>query len=328
MGNKKVSIIVPVYNAEEYVERCINSVLAQTYENVEIIIVDDGSTDESVSICDNFSARHENIRVFHTKNAGVSSARNRGISEACEDYLTFVDADDYLEKDTVAYLVRCLEETKSDIAGCGFQTFSQGEVLRENQRFPDNIEVLSGEEFVDKGILNGDTRCWSKLYKREIIGSTRYDETLTIGEDMLFLLALAQKKAQFCRSDYKGYGYFINAAGAMNRKFKESYMDQITCWQRAEEEIVKVYPNLKKKVTSILMISAMLVVGKLAELSGKDRMNYNKNIKVCLEQIHSCMKVNGAYSKLSSGYKVKVMVFKRFPGVYLWAYHMKSLGNI
>ncbi len=322
MGNKKVSIIVPVYNAEEYVERCINSVLAQTYENVEIIIVDDGSTDESVSICDNFSARHENIRVFHTKNAGVSSARNRGISEACEDYLTFVDADDYLEKDTVAYLVRCLEETKSDIAGCGFQTFSQGEVLQENQRFPDNIEVLSGEEFVGKGILNGDTRCWSKLYKREIIGSTRYDETLTIGEDMLFLLALAQKKAQFCRSDYKGYGYFINAAGAMNRKFKESYMDQITCWQRAEVQIAQDAPHLRVKVVSIVMISSILVVGKLAILGGTERRKYKEHGKYCHRVLLECRKIKGVYRELPLGYKIKAIAYMVCPSLYLSGYHM------
>lgn len=339
---KKVSIIVPVYNAEEYIERCLNSLLAQTYTNTEIIIIDDGSVDGSPRICDNYAGSHDRIRIIRTANGGVSAARNRGISEAGGEYLTFVDADDCLKPEMVSYLVFCLEETGSDVAGCGFFSFAAakdaggidiGEPVKEEpvQQSDDNgqrwktygeLELLDGEGFIEQGILNGDTRCWSKVYRRKAVRDIRYEEGMTIGEDMLFLLALAEKNARFCRSPYKGYAYYSNEKGAMNHAFKDSYMDQIACWRTAMERIGGSAPHLRAKTASILMISTMLVAGKLAALGSLEREQYREAVNVCRRQLKECRKVKGACKKLPLGYMVKVTIYALCPGLYLWGYHL------
>ncbi|TCL59400.1 glycosyl transferase family 2 [Kineothrix alysoides] len=338
---KKVSIIVPVYNAEKYVERCLDSLLVQTYANTEIIIIDDGSVDGSAHMCNNYASQHNRIKVVHIANGGVSAARNRGIEEAEGEYLTFVDADDYLKYDMIEYLAFCLEETGSDVAGCNFFSLSAAkEVGRVSvkgteeepvQRSEDNkemwktygkLELLCGEAFIERGILNGDTRCWSKVYRREAVGDIRYEEGISIGEDMLFLLALARKGSKFCRSPYKGYAYFSNETGAMNRRFKNSYMDQIICWKIAMEQIGESAPHLRAKVASILMISTMLVAGKLAALEGSERKKCREAVSVCRRQLEECRKVKGACKKLSFGYRVKVTTYAICPGLYLWGYHL------
>lgn len=340
---KKVSIIVPVYNAEKYVERCLNSLLAQTYTNIEIIVIDDGSKDGSSRICDNYAGKYERIKVVHTSNGGVSAARNRGIEEAQGEYLTFVDSDDCLNHDMIEYLVFCLEKTKSDVAGCDFYPYSgvrdaeggegsgtigeraailRQEIKKEEWKIYGELELADGETFIKDGILNGDTRCWSKVYRKTAVGSIRYEEGISIGEDMLFLLALAGRGVRFCRSRYRGYAYFSNEAGAMNRKFKSSYMDQITCWRMALEQIGRIVPPLQLKAASILMISTMLVVGKLAVLEGAERKEYEEYVIACRKQLEECRKVKGAFRMLSFGYRVKVTVYEICPRLYLWGYHL------
>ena len=253
-------------------------------------------------------------------NQGVSTARNKGIEQAEGEFLSFVDADDYLEKDAIETLLKLMEETESDIAGCGFHSFTQekNEITQEDT----HVEVLSGREFIERGILSSDTRCWSKLYTRESIGELRFDTTMTIGEDMLFLLALAKQGAKFSRTDYKGYGYYVNEDGAMNQRFKDSYMDQIRCWKQAVSEITEIIPKLRAKAVSILMISILLVVGKLAAIERKERIIYKPHLTTCLDELRKCRKVKGALKQLSTGYRIKTRVYLLCPSFYLWAYHL------
>lgn len=325
MAMKKVSIIVPVYNGEKYIKRCLQSLIEQTYENIEIIVIDDGSMDESGNICDEYSLLHHNVKVHHVPNGGVSAARNKGIECAEGFYLTFVDADDCLKKDMVDRLVKLLEETRSDVAGCDFYHYPE-EISKISHQ--EKVEEFTGFEFIERGILASDTRCWSKLYTRKIIDTERFDVKFTIGEDMLFLLALALKGTKFCSTSYRGYGYFINDAGAMNIGFKDSYMDQISCWQQAAEEITAKMPHLQSRVTSILMISIMLVVGKLAILDGNQRKKYKNHIYKTLENLKECKKDKKAFKELPLGYKVKIMVYQICPGLYLWGYHFMKTKSM
>ena len=122
-GGRKISIIVPVYNGAAYIKRCMDGLLAQTYPNMEILLIDDGSTDGSGRICDDFADKYSQVKVYHVKNAGVSAARNKGIEECSGEYVGFVDVDDYLLEDMTEHLARMLEETGSDVAGCGFFEF-------------------------------------------------------------------------------------------------------------------------------------------------------------------------------------------------------------
>ena len=325
---KKVSMISPVYNAEQYLGRCMESLLSQTYDNIEIILIDDGSTDESSRICDELAAQYDKIKVCHTKNSGVSSARNKGMEECSGDYITFVDADDYPAKDMVEHLVCIMEQTDSDVAGCSYQEFEnrteypvwdKTERLQGESAF--SLEILSGAEFIEKGILKSDTRCWSKLYKKESIGRLRFDTGLTIGEDMLFLLELAKAGKRFCRSSYKGYGYFINGEGAMMRRFKDSYMDQITCWQQALTDIESEAPHLVNRAEAILLISVMLVVGKISMLPVAEWKGKREYVKRCSGMVKEYGSHRDVFRELDRGYRLKVRMYRYIPWVYMVLYH-------
>ena len=325
---EKVSVIVPVYNVASYIGRCMGSLLAQTYDNLEVILVDDGSTDESGKICDGFADRYPMVKVYHTGTRGVSAARNRGMEACGGAYLTFVDADDCPGEDMVEYLVWMIEETGSDVAGCDFWEFGGEDPFRQKERtdgkeaFP--VETLQGDEFIEHGILKSNTRCWSKLFKKESIGGIRFAEGLTIGEDMLFLLRLALDGKRFSQSGYQGYGYFRNREGAMMRTFKNSYMDQIVCWQQALEMIGKKMPRLACRTEAILLVSVMLVVGKLSMLSSKERRGKKEYTDKCSCLIKKYAGHRETFRGLERGYRIKVIIYRYAPKGYMWLYHMRT----
>lgn len=322
-NGKTVSIIVPVYNGERYLERCLESILCQTWKNMEVLLINDGSTDGSGRICDGFSEKDRRVRTIHTENKGVSSARNLGLDVCRGDYVAFVDADDCLAGDMVEHLADILEKTGCDVAGCGFWIFGEKkneEKSGRNTAASGQTEVLTGAEFMEKGILQSDTRCWSKLYRREAIGGIRFQEGLTIGEDMLFLLDLASAGRTFGQSAYRGYGYFINDEGAMMHSFKDSYMDQITCWEKALPVLKAADSGLTDKAEAILLVSVMLTVGKMAALPGKIRKEKQAYAERCRFLVKEYGRHKGAFQELDRGYRIKVLMYRYMPGVYMWLY--------
>ena len=181
-----ISVIVPVYNSRDTLARCVKSLQAQTLADLEIILVDDGSSDGSGMLCNGFSREDARIRVIHKANGGVSSARNAGIEAAKGRYLMFMDSDDYAEPDMAEKMLKGIGE--DDIAICGFHHHYQG---RDIVRIPD-VPGQSGEEnflaLYGQGFLNMP---WNKLYKKELAG--RFDESLSLGEDLLFNLDYLRK---------------------------------------------------------------------------------------------------------------------------------------
>ncbi len=336
----KISIIVPVHNGQAYLTPCIESITAQPsppLPELEIIIINDGSTDNTAAICHSLSEHHQNIQIITMEDLGVSCARNAGLSKATGNYITFIDADDRLLPGTLLYLWELSVRTDSDITGCGFTAWHNEADLPQNPTPPhpsptepkEDIDVphhkelsYTGMHFIDQGILNGDTRCWGKLYRRQCITALTFQENLTIGEDMLFLLAATQQANKITTTDYKGYAYFQNPNGAMNRIFKESYMDQITCWQIATERIATLRPDLNYKAAGIILISIMLTVGKIAELPKHLRKQHQTKLTHCHHQLKQTLKTPGAYPSLNKSYRLKITIFKRFPQIYTKAYNL------
>lgn len=185
----KISIIVPIYNVEQYVENCIRSIAAQTYRNLEIILVDDGSTDRSGEICDAYAEQDDRIKVFHVENGGQSRARNIGLEHAEGTLIGFVDGDDAVTHRMYEILWRDLQEQKAGIAECNFT----GRKSRE----PDDMEagslqILTGREALIRQLDRRrvsrfpSTSVWSKLFRREVIGELRFPEG-RIHEEYSFL---------------------------------------------------------------------------------------------------------------------------------------------
>lgn len=322
-----ISVIVPVYNGQDYLEKCIKSIENQSYDNIEIIIVNDGSTDATASVCVQLRENYENIRIITMEDEGVSAARNAGIDAAGGVFLAFVDADDRLRPKTLEVLYNGIMDTGCDVAGCRFFSFSREEeweqFLTERYRIT-KADKMAPMPYLKEQILKGNSRCWSKLYRRSAVGNFRFQRGLSIGEDMLFMVRLLPYLNGVAETDYPGYGYFQNPGGAMNRAFSPRYMDQITCWELAREEIRKLDEKLESRVTSILIMGIMLTAGKIAWLSFFERRKIRQYTRVCHEKLKREMKVPGAYEELSGGYKIKAQIFRALPGLYLALYHFRK----
>ena len=173
----EVSIIVPVYQVEKYIRQCVDSILAQTFTDFELILVDDGSKDKSGQICDEYAVLDQRVKVIHKENGGLSDTRNCGMDQAVGNYFMFVDSDDYIAPTMLEYLYKALMNKEADIAVCNFLHFFEEDRKRD---FSTNIqsEVLSGAEIFysrkNERVYGIWTVAWNKLYKRETLGNVRF----------------------------------------------------------------------------------------------------------------------------------------------------------
>ena len=196
MEKKLISVIIPVYNVAEYLPKCLETVCGQTYDNLEIILIDDGSTDGSGKICDEWRLRDERIRVIHKENGGVSSARNEGLKVASGDLIGFVDSDDWLEPDMYEKLVKGIEG--ADAACCGYVDYPYGEGVPVEKGIKpvasDNIEDAYEAIYERNGYF---TSVWNKLFRKEKIYRNGrllfFDTSISVGEDELWLIRLLNR---------------------------------------------------------------------------------------------------------------------------------------
>lgn len=217
-----ISVIVPVFNVEMYLSKCITSILDQTYKNIEVILVNDGSTDDSGSICDQYAKKDNRIKVIHKKNNGVSHARNIGIDKSNGKWITFVDSDDWIEDN---YLEMLLKEAKSqdvDIVLCGHNKVWENNIEKINQMA--DSRIYNSREYLIK-TLNPQTGfgfCHMKLIKRECINEIRFNENLVVCEDALFNMQISKniEKAYFCSDRLYNYR---NNSNSVVKKYDENY---------------------------------------------------------------------------------------------------------
>ncbi len=223
MGQSLVSVIVPVYNVEGYLEACVDSIRGQTYKNLEIILVDDGSEDGSADLCDAFGGKDERIRVIHKRNGGLSEARNAGIEASSGDYLMFVDGDDVVSEGIVSYLLEILAVNHADMAVCDIQHGYPGEDLAFSA--DKQVAVYDRKEAL--------CRMWyqeilmsacAKLYKRELFESLRFTKGL-LYEDVDLMYKLVWKCGGIACGTAKLYGYMHREESITTKSFDERDLD-------------------------------------------------------------------------------------------------------
>ena len=334
-----ISVIVPAYNAGKQLERCVNSIEAQTYPDVEVIIVDDGSKDNTGDVIRALQEKYGNIVTVNTGDRDICVTRNAGLSLVTGKYFAFVDADDYVRPELLEVLHAVLQETQADVAGCSFYSWTEetgpdAEGAGDADASPTVKAVLSqhpAKKYSPDAYLReqvfgkNNSRCWSKLYRREAVGDLDFDEETLVGEDLLFLVKLLGRGAVIAETDYKGYGYFTNPGGAMLRPFSRRYMTQIGCWEKVRAEAEKIDAATAPSATRGLLMAIMLTAGKLAELDRAKKKENQDCIRVCHDAI--CRELDGSergrkgFSLLSPGYRLKCRLFKNFPKLYLWLYH-------
>lgn len=235
---KKVSIVVPVYNAAAYLETCITSILKQTYKNIEVILVNDGSTDKSGEICDQYAKIDPRITAIHQQNAGPAAARNKGIEKASGTYLQFVDADDWMKQTMTNDLVTALENHEADLVICGYESGKQIYVPSITGFFDKDV-FLNYIGLLYKQIIL-PSPC-NKMYRLERLKNNeiRFHENHSYGEDLLFNLHYIENSMSFYLLPENLYGYRQNSDSLTN-----SYMENM--FEKQEKLYSKVKSFLEK----------------------------------------------------------------------------------
>lgn len=246
--NELVSVIVPVYNTQDYLERCLTSLVHQTYKNFEIILIDDGSTDSSAEICDKWSDIYSFIKVYHYPNKGIAESRNRGIKQSVGDYITFVDSDDFLESNYIELLMDLLKKNNADISVCGYKNvYSDGRVKSFFQSLVDE-RIVTAKEAIRMICLQKEitVSAWAKLYKAELFDEIVYPSG-KLYEDLGTTCSVFGKAKKVALQNVPLYGYFINEEGIMRSKFKSSKLDIIEMSEVMLDYITNKYPELIKE---------------------------------------------------------------------------------
>ncbi len=206
MNELMISVIIPVYNAEKYLDECLVSVEKQTYRNFECIMIDDGSTDGSAEIAKSYALRDSRFRYFYQDNAGVSAARNQGLDKAKGRYVTFLDADDSLEDTYFQEYMNCFQETKADIVCGGY--------IQKGNKYLNFIDRENGLPHFLENILTGSGGVvWGKFFLSKLLRNHNFRENVSMREDLIFLLELCKKLPGDVYVEYlENYGYLYRAA--------------------------------------------------------------------------------------------------------------------
>ena len=325
MNNPLITVIVPIYHVEKYLHRCIDSIIGQTYKNLEIILVDDGSGDACVSICDEYARKDSRIVVIHKENGGLSDARNKGIEVAKGEYLAFVDSDDYIHRDMFTILMDTLLQTDSDVSMCSYKYVYDGKVDENDESFGSDlpIDLMDGHKAHNR-YYSGDiklelTVAWNKLYKRELFTELRYPKG-KIFEDEFTTYKALYKCSKICFVDLPLYYYLQrkdSIIGVMNghrdSKVVAAYLQRIDFYRDNNEEAL-----WRKGVMHCLHMMCYFNLN-CARSAGADG-----GIKKCYRKVF--LRSVNSYEKAAKGFsareKFEIILYKLNAGLYYRIWRM------
>ena len=272
-----ISVMLPIYNVELFLEKSINSILNQTYKNIEVILVDDGSTDNSPKICDKFAKKDERIRVIHKKNGGVSDARNKCLDTAKGEYLTFIDPDDYVSTDYIEYLYKLILKYKTRMSSCGhYICYGEKQIVKKSAGTYKVTKIDALDDILyDKEI---DIAAWGKLYEASLFKNIRYPKG-KLFEDT----ATTYKLFDLC--DYIAVGkeckyyYIMRDNSITNKSFNPNKMDLIYLTEEMNEYLNSKYDGLREACNRRLMWAYLSTYTKIVYTDKKDFIKEKEFIK-------------------------------------------------
>ncbi len=302
--NNLISVIVPIYKVEPYLRQCVDSIINQTYKNLEIILVDDGSPDRCPQICDEYAAKDNRIQVIHKENGGLSSARNAGLNIAIGDYIAFVDSDDYLDLTMYEELINEIILNKADVSVCNPLQVMDGKV--QNNDSHGEREIIEERELIWK-YLPSKLRfeVWNKLFKREVIGETRFKNG-QIYEDLYFDRCVFSRVHTIVYNDVFLYYYRFNRPGATNSFFNEK---RFIIFKELDEYITKFRTEGLEELSDIYRKYAMEISLIFYIQSKRTRSNSCVRDKI--------VNIFVSYFKVNNNNKLKYHIFRYSPMIYI-----------
>lgn len=306
---KKISVIVPIYNVEKELSRCLDSIVNSSYKNLEIILVDDGSTDSSGHICDEYKKKDCRIKVVHKSNGGLSDARNKGIDLATGDYLAFIDSDDAIAKDMLSYLLEILLKNNCDISVCNYMTFSTLEVPKIKNDINKTTKIYSNKEVLDillEGNVSHSDYAWNKLYKKELFKNIRYPKGKKM-EDIGTTYKLYYNSKKIVISDSVKYYYYQRPNSILGKNSYDNYKDNLELSIERYNFLVEKNLNINYENYKIDIVKKIIELYKYSKTEKQLQYFYNNNYDKKLMDF-SFIKI---LKRESLKFRIKYFVYKR-----------------
>ena len=285
MMGEKISVIVPVYNVEAYLERCVESILHQTYTNFELILINDGSTDSSGKICDDLANQYENIKVYHIENAGVSNARNLGIQLATGAWITFIDSDDFVTNDYLATLASAVEGEHVGFVIAPLHHIKNG-IVTDLPPYSGRKEFWSTEETMKELLMTTKTSFFpvAKLFKRDLLADEKFNTNYHLAEDALFLTELLLKTR--CSSVFidKPIYYYDHREGSATTSVNRYAFDTIEVYKQIIAQVSQIFPNLKYELINRECWSYITVYDKIIFTSREEYQKEKAELRTWIVQ--------------------------------------------
>lgn len=308
-NSKVISVIVPVYNVEMYLDRCVDSIVHQTYQELEIILVDDGSTDNSSVLCDSWALKDSRISVIHKKNGGLSDTRNTGLKVATGEYVSFVDSDDYIEPTMYSEMIACMEECGANIACCGRKIVKDGKCLQI--RFTaDEIKIFSDEEAIREIFLNRymNEAAWDKIYRRRLFDDVVFPVG-EINEDIVIMPTLMNRSKRIAHIGKSFYNYCQDGVSITRSGYTEKKRVILNHLEMTKQYIEQNYINLIPDF-KILQARYTLSTLYLFENDIKTKKQYVEDYKLFLKKYRQVFKEYIFSGAVSNEEKIKgILVF-------------------
>lgn len=313
MDNELISIIVPVYKVEKYLEKCVKSILKQTYTNLEIILVDDGSPDECGRLCDKLAKVDDRIKVFHKKNGGLSDARNYGVERASGEYIGFVDSDDYIHESMYEKLHEAIKKSGAEISECGVTRVYKN-MVRPHYEGEDYFLILDKQEYLKEYLENSRLygSAWCKLIHKDLAKKIKFP-TGKIYEDAFYTLELLKNVDKFTVISGNYYYYYIRENSITTRPFSSKDMDYIEIMDRIRDYTLSNFPRFKEQLLVRLTYAYLSIFNQLIVLDNyKTKKDYTV-LKNKLKDNYFKVLVN---KKAPRNLKVAILLLSINEGLY------------
>lgn len=324
--NELITIVVPVYNVEKYIRKCLESIINQTYKNIEIILVDDGSIDNCGKICEEYKNKDNRITVIHKENGGLSDARNVGIDNSNGEYICFIDSDDYVTNDYVEYLHKLIIKYNCEISICAHKVVYDSGIIISNES--DKEFVMSKLEAIERMLYykEFDVSAWAKMYKMSLFKTGIRFPKKRLFEDAATTYKLMDKSKQISCGLQSKYFYMIRKNSIVTSEFSIKKLDLIYSTREMGRYLLERYPNLKNAVIRREVYANFSVL--------KDMLNSSKDYKKEEEEIIKFIKANRLNVLLNKNASIRdklailTLLFGKKFFVFSWNLYSKASKRI